>query len=96
MPSAAYRDQEWFEREQVDRCGRVWSLAALTHDAALRAAIGEAISQANQELSTIEQVKRFAIASEPFTIENGEMTPTLKIRRHAILKRYRDTLEDLY
>ena len=52
--------------------------------------------QASSGLSTIEKVKHFAIASEPFSIENGEMTPTLKTRRHAIINRYRETLDGLY
>jgi len=38
----------------------------------------------------IERVRRFMIASEPFTTSNGQMTPTLKIRRHAIRRAHRD------
>ena len=71
-------------------------LATIAADEGLRTALGEAVTRANQDLSAIEQVKRFAVASEPFSIDNGEMTPTHKIRRHAILKRYRETLEKLY
>ena len=52
--------------------------------------------RAGEGLSPVEKVKRFAIAAEPFAIENGEMTPTLKIRRHAIVDRYRETLDGLY
>ncbi len=76
--------------------GRERDLAALADDEGLRTALGEAVTRANQDLSAIEQVKRFAVATEPFSTENGELTPTHKIRRHAILKRYRDTLEELY
>ncbi len=65
-------------------------------DEGLRRAVGEAVARANDDLSAIEQVKRVALASEPFSIDNGEMTPTLKIRRHAILARYREVLEELY
>jgi long-chain acyl-CoA synthetase len=36
------------------------------------------------------------VAPEPFTIENEMMTPTLKLRRHVITKRYREDLERLY
>ena len=72
------------------------ALADLTGDEGLRRALGEAVTRANQDLSTIEQVKRFAVAAEPFSTENSELTPTHKIRRHAILERYRETLEDLF
>ena len=45
----------------------------------------------------IEQaVRRFVIADEPFTIENSEMTPTMKVRRHVVKERYGSELEALY
>ena len=72
------------------------SLADLAGDADFHGALGEAVRRASDSLSSIEKVKRFAIAKEPFTIDNGEMTPTLKTRRHAIVSRYRDTLDGLY
>ncbi|MCH7554928.1 MAG: long-chain fatty acid--CoA ligase [Proteobacteria bacterium] len=72
------------------------SLADLAGDADFHGALGEAVRRASDSLSSIEKVKRFAIAKEPFTIDNGEMTPTLKTRRHAIISRYRDTLDGLY
>lgn len=50
----------------------------------------------NSNLSQLEKVRRFVIADEPFTIENGEMTPTLKVRRHMVMKRYSDALNGLY
>ncbi len=65
-------------------------------DERLTKAIGAAVERATAGLSPIERVKRFALAPEPFTIDNGELTPTLKIRRHAITARYRDLLEGLY
>ena len=64
--------------------------ADLTH------AIGAAVARASAGLSPIEKVKRFALAAEPFTIDNGELTPTLKIRRHAITARYNELLDGLY
>ncbi len=56
----------------------------------------DAVARANQQLSAVERVKRFALAAEPFAIANNELTPTLKIRRHALVGRYRDRLEALY
>ena len=47
-------------------------------------------------LSPIERVRRFHVMPEPFSIENGLMTPTLKLRRHLIVKAYRDLIEGLY
>ena len=62
-------------------------LGALAENAAFRAAIGEAVKRANQSLSPIERVRRFHVMPAPFSIDNGLMTPTLKLRRHLIVKR---------
>ena len=50
----------------------------------------------NQSVSPSERVRRFLIASEPFTPGNGLMTPTFKIRRHAIRDAYFAALDALY
>ena len=50
----------------------------------------------NKDLSVVEKVRQFAFADEPFTIENEEMTPSMKIRRHKIHDRYGDHLAKLY
>ena len=87
---------EEFVAEWARANGAAPDLAALAGDARFRAAIGEAVARANRGLSVIEKVKRFAIAEEAFTVENAMMTPTLKIRRHEVLKHYGDRLEALY
>ena len=50
----------------------------------------------NDDLSVIERVRRFILADEPFAIDNEELTPSMKIRRHIIRKRYADRLDALY
>ena len=61
-----------------------------------RAAIRTAIDRVNTDLSVIEKVRQFAFADEPFGIENEEMTPSLKIRRHKLKERYGARLDALY
>jgi len=63
---------------------------------AVRRALAAAVERANANLSAVERVKRFASADEPFTIENGLMTPTLKVRRHKVYDRYRARIEELW
>jgi long-chain acyl-CoA synthetase len=48
------------------------------------------------DLARYQQIKRFAVRSQPFTIEAGELTPTLKIRRRIVYDKYRDIFEELY
>ena len=71
-------------------------LTTLAGDKAFRSAIGEVIDRANSNFSATERIKRFIVADEPFTIENGMMTPTMKLRRHEILKRWGDAVDQLY
>ena len=49
-----------------------------------------------KNLSKIEKIKKFIIIKEQFTIENGMMTPTLKLKRYKIIKKYKIELEKLY
>jgi len=75
---------------------RAPDVAALAEDPAFRKEISKAVERANRSLSPIERVKRFAIAAEPFSIDRGELTPTLKVRRHVVIRNYGDRLEALY
>ena len=63
---------------------------------AFRSAVRAAIDEVNRDLSVIEKVRQFTFADEPFTIENEEMTPSMKIRRHKIRERYQPRLDALY
>jgi len=50
----------------------------------------------NKSLSLVEKVKKFKLINEEFTIENGMLTPTLKLKRKKILEKYKKDLEKLY
>ena len=54
------------------------------------------IEKINKSLPKIEQIKKFISINEQFTIENGMLTPTLKLKRYKIIKKFKDTLEKLY
>jgi long-chain acyl-CoA synthetase len=58
--------------------------------------ITKEIDPLQKELATFERVRRFAILPEPFTVENGMMTPTLKVKRKEVEIRYRSLIETLY
>jgi long-chain acyl-CoA synthetase len=55
-----------------------------------------AIDRVNAELSVIEKVRRFVVADEPFSIDNEQLTPSMKIRRHVIKQAYSERLDALY
>jgi len=76
--------------------GRDAKLAELSDSESFHERLREALDRANARLSPIEQVRRFLVAEEGFTTDNGLMTPSLKIRRHEIRKIYGERLEALY
>ncbi|MBV9524088.1 MAG: AMP-binding protein, partial [Alphaproteobacteria bacterium] len=71
-------------------------LAALAADPELHKAVGAAVTRVNRNLGSLERVRRFVIANEAFTVANGQLTPTLKIKRHAIRAAYGAALLALY
>jgi len=52
--------------------------------------------QFHKKLANFERVRKFAILDKPFTIESGELTPSLKIKRKVVEERYKDLIEDMY
>jgi long-chain acyl-CoA synthetase len=73
-----------------------FDMAELQQLPAFRSAIRAAIDRVNEELSVTEKVRQFAFADEPFSVGNGMMTPSMKIRRGPIRERYGDRLAALY
>ena len=58
--------------------------------------IGSIIENLNKKLSIIEKIKKFKLIEDEFTIDNGLMTPTLKLKRKKIIEKYKQDLEKLY
>jgi long-chain acyl-CoA synthetase len=59
-------------------------------------ALSAAVDRVNAELSVIEKVRRFILADAPFTVDNEQLTPSIKIRRHVIKDQYGERLDALY
>jgi long-chain acyl-CoA synthetase len=64
--------------------------------AAIQEALGKAVDRVNRDLSIIERIRRFIVADAPFTVENEQLTPSMKIRRHILTAAYGDRLGALY
>jgi long-chain acyl-CoA synthetase len=83
-------------REWAQAQGRPGQIAALVGDSEFRRRMARAVERVNRGLAPAEQVRRFAMTAEPFTTENGQLTPSMKIRRHVIRTVYREALDALY
>jgi long-chain acyl-CoA synthetase len=62
----------------------------------VRQEVQRVIDEANRQLARVEQVKRFTILPKRFSIDGGELTPTLKIRRSVVVKKYHAEIEAMY
>ncbi len=72
------------------------SLEDLVDDPDLKAAVQEAIDDANEAVSRPESIREFRILPGDLTIEGGQLTPTLKVKRSVVLDEYVDVLTDIY
>jgi long-chain acyl-CoA synthetase len=72
------------------------AIADLRGDPALRAEIQAAIDDANKAVSHAEAIKKFAILDEDFTEAGGQLTPTMKLRRHIVVEQYAAQIAALY
>jgi long-chain acyl-CoA synthetase len=83
--------RRWAEEQGIDG-----DLTALAADSRVRDLLQEVVDDVNRDRSRYEQVKRFVLLPRDFSMEHGEVTPTLKLRRRAVLEHFSDELEKLY
>lgn len=84
--------EEWYKRHDKSFPGG----AGCAKDQALIDRIWEEIEAANQGFGKWEQVKQMRVLDRPFTIESGELTPTLKLKRKMVMKAFADVVNDIY
>ncbi len=72
------------------------TVSEMLADPDLQTEVEEAIADGNSAVSRAEAVKEFRILPEDFTIDGGELTPTLKLRRAEVMKKYTSVIEDIY
>jgi len=85
-----------FMAEWAKANGKANDYAALRDDPDFHRAIAAAVDRVNRELSVIEKVRSFILADAPFTVENEQLTPSVKIRRHVLRAVYGERLDGLY
>jgi long-chain acyl-CoA synthetase len=68
----------------------------LVDDGELRDELQGAVDEANQAVSRAEQVREFRIVPQDLSVEDGELTPTLKVKRGVVEEKYQDLIDDIY
>ena len=90
VPDSEYA-QQWTKDHHKE-----FNLKKLNQDPDFIRMIKETTERVNKKLSQIEQVRKFLLIDEEFSIENDMMTPTLKVRRFKVKEKYQSQLEALY
>ena len=62
----------------------------------MRASLQEAVDAANATVSQAEQIRKFTVLPQDFSLESGHLTATLKLRRNAVIADYSAEVEKLY
>ena len=76
--------------------GRVGTLEVLSEDPALLEEVERSVQRVNAEHARVEGIKRWRLLSEQLSVDNGELTPTLKVKRNVVTERHADLIEQLY
>lgn len=89
-------DEEMFPRWLAEHGKQTTSVAELSDDPDLLAELQAAVDDANRAVSRAESIREFRVLPEDFTIEGGELTPTLKVKRRVVADRYADVIASIY
>ncbi len=84
--------KEWCRRKKIDFTTK----EEMSKLEVVIARIGKEVEKANKKLSHYEMIKKFELLSQPWTIEAGEMTPKLSIKRPVLMQKYKALIEKIY
>jgi len=89
-------DEEAIRKWADDHALTYNSTAELTQNASVYQLIESIIAEKNRTLASYETIKKFAILERDLTVEDGELTPSLKLRRKEVTRKYQDLLDSFY
>ena len=72
------------------------SFSEIAHDEKTRDMVGGYVEQLNKHLNRWEQVKKFSIIDRELTVEAGDLTPSLKLKRKSVVDNFHDSIDELY
>lgn len=84
--------EEWTKRHDIT----FETKAEIISNSKLHSRIQEEIDYANSKFGKWEQIKKFEITPDIWTISDGHLTPTMKIKRKVIKEKYKDLIENIY
>jgi long-chain acyl-CoA synthetase len=89
-------DMERLKRKAVELGLDQSQASALLADPAILSAIADELAKINGKLAPVEQIKKYAFLNQEFSIDSGEFTPTMKLKRKFVTNKYREEIEGMY
>jgi long-chain acyl-CoA synthetase len=84
--------KEWCAENKIEYTGN----ATIIKNEKILALIKDTVEKYNQHFNQVEQIKKFELLPEEWSVDGGELTPTLKLKRKVILEKYRDAIARIY
>jgi long-chain acyl-CoA synthetase len=84
--------KEWCAEQNVE----FTSNEKMIRNDKVQALIKDAVERYNQHFNQVEQIKKFELLPQEWSVDGGELTPTLKLKRKVIMEKYRDAIERIY
>lgn len=84
--------KNWAKKKGIEKT----DLESLAQDDRVHSLLMKHVESVNQEVANYESVKKIKIISDDFTVENGLLTPTFKVKRNLVAKQYESEIEELY
>ncbi len=95
-PAALVVPDKIFVRQYLEQKGNSTDVDAFIQTPEFRARLAAGIRKINQTLLAFEKIRHFSILPQSFTIDAGELTPTMKVRRSVVEERYKKLIEEAY
>ena len=83
--------EKWANENGVD-----YNIETMSKNEKVLSAIQEHVDQSNSKVANVQQIKKFTLLSNEWTDSSGELTPSLKLKRHVVAERYENEIESMY
>jgi long-chain acyl-CoA synthetase len=89
-------DEENVVKYAQDHKVQYTTFASLTRTEEVIKLITEEINKVNKQIARVENIRKFRLLDKKLYTEDGEVTPTMKVKRKAIAEQYKDIIEEMY
>ncbi len=89
-------DHETVERYAQDHGIAFSDYASLCRAPEIQALMHSVVTQVNGHFARVEQIKKFRLIERKLSVENEELTPTMKLKRRLVNEKYRELIEEMY